>query len=186
MSQILQLMQDYEVMKQQAEALATVRGCRDRPGVPVAAVSADDRQWRVADVDSKSFGEIIPYGDLADVTKNVSLESDGVQKRLHVRGSEIFTLELVSNYDEWKERKRPGLPGGDAGDLRILGCTKLSLGKRQLGLTAAVFLESILENGGDIKYHSSFMRKSGLSDNSAAAHELKNLLAIVKLAVSIL
>ena len=57
MSQILQLMQDYEVMKQQAEALATVRGCRDRPGVPVAAVSADDRQWRVADVDSKSFGD---------------------------------------------------------------------------------------------------------------------------------
>ena len=47
------------------------------------------------------------------------------------------------------------------------------------------FLESVLENGGDLStYHAAFMRKSGLSDHSASAHELKNLLQILKLSIS--
>ena len=118
-----------------------------------------------------------------------------------------MALELVSNFDEWKNKKRPDLPGGDADDLRILGCTRLSSGKRQLTLTDALtsmsqqafddwshrgfratreFLESVCENGGDFvtyhaSFHASFMRKSGLPDSYAVAHELRNLLQIVKL-----
>jgi len=43
----------------------------------------------------------------------------------------------------------------------------------------------VLENGGDLStYHAAFMRKSGLSDHSASAHELKNLLQILKLSIS--
>ena len=200
------LMLDYAELKRQAEALAVVRGCRDRPGVSESPPTDVQKQWRVADVDSKKFGDIVAHGELTDASKNVLLVHGGVEKRLHVLGNDIVTLELVSDFDKWKEAKRPGLPGGDAGDLRILGCSKLSSGKRQLGLSAALekmceqafsdwphrgpraskeFLENIYENGGDIStYHSSFMRKSGLSDNSAAAHELKNLLGVLRLAVS--
>eukprot|EP00435_Cladocopium_sp_Y103_P074179 s45_g47.t1 len=201
------LMADYPEMKRQAESLAVVRGCQDRPGVVPTADAPDiGGQWRVADVDSKRFGEIIPIGELADGATNVALTADGKQKRLHYKDGEIMTLELVSDFQKWSEAKRPGLPGGDAGDLRILGCVKLASGKRQLALNRALelmsdskfddwphrgpkavreFLENVVESGGDLNnYHSAFMRKSGLSDNSAAAHEYKNLLSIVRLAIS--
>ena len=200
------LMQQYLDMKRQADSLAVVRGCADRPGVPVPAGDGGGGQWRVADVDSKRFGEIIPHGELSDPQTNVMLDCGAVRKRLHVKGNEILTLEMVEDFDRWKEAKRPGLPGGDAGDLRILGCSRLLSGKRQLGLSKALeamhpeafpdwphrgpkatkdFLESVLENGGDLStYHAAFMRKSGLSDHSAAAHELKNLLQILKIAIS--
>ena len=50
---------------------------------------------------------------------------------------------------------------------------------------AKEFLEQGLESGGDLTaYHAAFMRKSGLSDHSAAAHELKNLLQILRLSIS--
>ena len=201
-----QLMQNFPEMKRQADALALVRGCADRPGVQSDGGDVAAGQWRISDVDSKKFGDIVPPSDLTDPAANVMIESNGLRKRLHVRDSQIFTLEYVENFDEWKEKKRPGLPGGDAGDLRLLCCNRMSSGKRQLGLDRALqlmtdqkfddwphrgpkavreFLENVVENGGDITtYHSSFMRKSGLSDNSAAAHEYKNLLAILKLAVS--
>lgn len=199
------LMAEYPEMKRQAEALAVVRGCSDRPGVPVGQV-AQVGHWRVADVDSKSFGEIIPSSELTDVTTNVILVHGGISKRLHVRNGEVLTLELVEKYEEWKEKKRPGLPGGDAGDLRLLSCERLSSGRRQLTLTRALekmsdskfddwphrgqksckeFLESVAEHGGDLTtYHTAFLRRSGLSDNSAAAHEYKNLLSILRYAIS--
>lgn len=200
------LMMQYQDMKRQADSLAVVRGCADRPGVPAPAGDGGGGQWRVADVDSKHFGNIIPHGELSDPQTNVMLEAGEARKRLHLKGGEILTLELVEDYDKWKEAKRPGLPGGDAGDLRILGCSRLSSGKRQLSLMKALetmhpeafsdwphrgpkatkeFLESVLENGGDLStYHASFMRKSGLSDHSAAAHELKNLLQVLRLGIS--
>lgn len=74
---------------------------------------------RVADVDSKRFGNIIPQGELSHPQTNVMLEPGAIRKRLRVRGGEMFTVELVEDFDKWKEAKRPGLPGGDAGDLRI-------------------------------------------------------------------
>lgn len=201
------LMRDYQDLKRQAEALSVVRGCQDRPGVSaVEGTNETAGQWRVADVDSKKFGEIIPNNELMDGGANVMLELGELRKRLHHKDGEIMTLEYVKNFDEWAERKRPGLPGGDAGDLRILGCVKLSSGKRQMSLERALelmsekkfedfphrgpraareFLESVLENGGDLAtYHAAFMRKSGLSDNSAAAHEYKNLLSVLKFAIS--
>lgn len=200
------VMAQYGELRRQAESLALVRGCLDRPGVVAGADAVGAGQWRVADVDSKRFGEIIPNGELNEASHNVHLQVGDVQKRLHFVGGEIVALELVSNFDEWKNKKRPGLPGGDAGDLRILGCTRLSSGKRQLTLTDALtsmsqqafddwphrgpratreFLESVCENGGDFAtYHASFMRKSGLPDSCAAAHELRNLLQIVKFAIS--
>ena len=199
------LMRSYLDLKQQADSLALVRGCTDRPGVQSTGEVAPCGEWRVADVDSKRFGEIIPSSDLADQSKNVILECGDVRKRLHAVGNAVFTLEYVTDFDLWSNAKRPGLPGGDAGDLRLLGCTRLASGKRQIARGAAIesmtdkkfddwphrgpkavrdFLESVLQNGGDLMtYHSSFMRKSGLSDNSAAAHEYKNLLTILRLAI---
>ena len=166
------LMRDYQDLKRQAEALSVVRGCQDRPGVSAAEGTNETAgQWRVADVDSKKFGEIIPNNELMDGGSNVMLEIGEHRKRLHHKDGEIMTLEYVKNFDEWAERKRPGLPGGDAGDLRILGCVKLSSGKRQMSLERALelmsekkfedfphrgpraareFLESVLENGGDL------------------------------------
>ena len=201
-----ELMRSYLEMKRQADSLAVVRGCSDRPGVASGGDAAETGHWRIADVDSKRFGDIIPASDLADVTKNAILERNGARKRLHCVDGSIFTLEYVLDFDNWSNAKRPGLPGGDAGDLRLLGCTRLASGKRQLSLSQALesmsdskftdwphrgpkavkdFLESILQNGGDIMtYHSSFMRKSGLSENSAAAHEYKNLLTVLRLGIS--
>ena len=200
------IMANYAELKRQADALAVIRGCLDRPGAGTGEVPQSEGHWRVADVDSKRFGEIIPPGDLLDGSTNVILRIGDVQKRLHQKGNEILTLEHVVDFQAWSEKKRPGLPGGDAGDLRLLGCRRLSSGKRQLSLSEALmlmsdtkfedwphrgpkavreFLESVAENGGDLaNYHSSFMRKSGLSENSAAAHEYKNLLGILRLALS--
>ena len=200
------IMSQYAELKRQADALAIIRGCMDRPGVVSSDAVQSNAHWRVADVDSKRFGEIIPPGELLDGSSNVILRIGDIQKRLHHKGSEILTLELVEDFSAWSERKRPGLPGGDAGDLRLLGCSRLSSGKRQMSLVDALtkmsdtkfddwphrgpkavreFLESVAENGGDIaNYHSSFLRKSGLAENSAAAHEYKNLLGILKLAVT--
>lgn len=110
------LMQDYAELKRQAEALAVVRGCRDRPGVSDAPPSDVQKQWRVAHVDSKRFGDVVAHGELTDASKNVFLEYGGVEKRLHVLGNDIVTLELVSDFDTWKEAKRPGLPGRAIGD----------------------------------------------------------------------
>ena len=200
------LMNEYQDMKRQAENLALVRGCLDRPGIASGQDARAEGLWRVADVDSKLFGNIIPNGDLSDPTRNTLLEVDGLKKRLHAKDGEILSLELVADFDKWKEAKRPGLPGGDAGDLRLLGCERLASGKRQMNLSKAIeamhsetfpdwphrgpratreFLESVLENGGDLStYHAAFMRKSGRSDHSASAHELKNLLQILKLSIS--
>ncbi|CAK9071939.1 unnamed protein product [Durusdinium trenchii] len=186
--------------------LALVRGCSDRPGVVGVAGAQPSGHWRIADIDSKLFGDIVPEIDLTDATKNVLLQFGDFRKRLHVKDGQIFSLEFVSDFDSWSNAKRPGLPGGDAGDLRLLGCSKLASGKRQISLEKALesmsdqkfddwphrgpkatkeFLESVLQNGGDLMtYHSSFMRKSGLSDNSAASHEYKNLLNILRLAIS--
>ena len=58
-----------------------------------------------------------------------------MKKRLHAKDGEILSLELVADFDKWKEAKRPGLPGGDAGDLRLLGCERLASGKRQMNLS---------------------------------------------------
>ena len=176
------VMRAYLDLKRQAESLAIVRGCTDRPGVPTGGDASDKR-----------FGDIIPASDLGAASKNVLLEVGDQKKRLHAVGADIFTLEYVTDFDTWSNRKRPGLPGQDAGDLRLLGCNKLSSGRRQLSLEKAGgwphrgpkavkdFLESILQNGGDIMtYHSSFMRKSGLAENSAASHEYKNLLGVLR------
>ena len=131
-----ELMRSYLEMKRQADSLAVVRGCSDRPGVASGGDAAETGHWRIADVDSKRFGDIIPASDLADVTKNAILERNGARKRLHCVDGSIFTLEYVLDFDNWSNAKRPGLPGGDAGDLRLLGCTRLASGKRQLCLRA--------------------------------------------------
>lgn len=200
------VMRAYLDLKRQAESLAIVRGCTDRPGVPTGGDASGAGFWRIADVDSKRFGDIIPSSDLSDANKNVLLETGDQKKRLHAVGSDIFTLEYVTDFESWSNQKRPGLPGGDAGDLRLLGCNRLSSGRRQLSLEKALehmtdkkfddwphrgpkavkdFLESVLQNGGDITtYHSSFMRKSGLAENSAASHEYKNLLSVLRLSIA--
>lgn len=118
----------------------------------------------------------------------------------------IYSLEFVRNFEKWQQMKRPGLPGGHAGDLRLLGNEQDSGGKRRMSLRRALelmstskfkdwphrgpgsvreFLESVLEASGDIEvYLGHFLRKSGASDNIACTHELKNLLGIVHLAYS--
>ena len=201
-----ELMQEYDDLKRQADALAVVRGCSDRPGVIGGPAIQSAGHWRIADVDSKLFGDIVPESDLTDGAKNVVLQHHDLKKRLHVKDGQIFSLEYVTDLEAWSNQKRPGLPGGDAGDLRLLGCVKLASGKRQMSLERALetvtdqkfddwphrgpkatkeFLESVLQNGGDLMtYHSSFMRRSGLSDNSAASHEYKNLLNVLRLAIA--
>jgi len=57
---------------------------------------------------------------------------------IHVKVGEILSLELVADFEKWKEAKRPGLPGGDAGDVRLLGCERLASGKRHMGLSKAL------------------------------------------------
>ncbi|CAK0827093.1 unnamed protein product, partial [Prorocentrum cordatum] len=83
-------------------------------------------------------------------------------------------VELVqdTDHDAWFARKRPGLPGGASGDLRLLGHFLNSAQRRVLPLAKAMglvtpkafadwphpgleatqeFLESVLENGGGLQ-----------------------------------
>ena len=127
--------------------MATVRGCLERPGVAAGSPVAQAGQWRVADVDLKRFGEIVPHGDLGDPAQNAVLTVGAQQKRLHCLDGQIVSLELVEDFEAWKEHKRPGLPGGDAGDLRLLACERLTSGKRHLPLSRA------LERMSDTKFN---------------------------------
>ncbi|CAK9065953.1 unnamed protein product [Durusdinium trenchii] len=137
-----ELMRSYLEIKRQADSLAVVRGYSDRPGVASGGDAAETGHWRIADVDSKRFGDIIPASDLADVTKNVILERNGAGFR---EATTLLESMSDSKFTDWPHRGPKAVKD---------------------------FLESILQNGGDIMtYHSSFMRKSGLSENSAAAHE---------------
>jgi hypothetical protein len=50
---------------------------------------------------------------------------------------------------------------------------------------AREFLEGVAMSGGDLSgYHANYLRRSGLSENSSVAHELKNLLTVLRLAIS--
>ena len=53
---------------------------------------------------------------------------------------EILVLEYDEDLASWSEAKRPGIPGGHAGDLRLLGCERNSQGRRTLSLKKALEL----------------------------------------------
>ncbi|CAE8614739.1 unnamed protein product, partial [Polarella glacialis] len=174
--------------------------------VAAAAVTLNEGRWLIADVDHKDFGNEIAEGELLDPARTVTLVHGAEEKKLHVFKDKVVTLERVIEVDVWKQSKRPGLPGGSAGDLRLLGNQVNGANKRVMGLSRALelmtehrfddwphkgpkavreFLESVLEAGGDLQvYHGHFVRKSGLAENSACSHELKSLLGILRLGLS--
>ncbi|CAE8627459.1 unnamed protein product, partial [Polarella glacialis] len=174
--------------------------------VAAAAVTLNEGRWLIADVDHKDFGDEVAAGELLDPARTVSLVHGAEEKKLHVFKDKVVTLEKVIEVDVWKQAKRPVLPGGNAGDLRLLGNQANGANKRVMGLSRALelmtehkfddwshkgpravreFLDSVLEAGGDLQvYHGHFMRKSGLAENSACSHELKNLLGMLRLGLS--
>jgi hypothetical protein len=197
---------DLASMRAEAKVLARIMG------VDIAAVAAAagpgvlTGRWLIADVDSDRFGEEIAEDELVEPTCNAHLHVGTVEKRLHAVGGSIFCLEKVKDEAKWKELKRPGLPGGHAGDLRLLGNQVNSLKKRHLPLSRAVelmtvakfddwphrgpksvaeFLSNVLEAGGDLQvYHANFMKKSGLAENSAVSHEYRNLILLLRLGIT--
>ena len=193
-------------MRAEAKALAVVLGCLDRPGVNAGGGTGPQGDWRIADVDHDRFGEIVLEGDLGNDDENVLLEVDTHRRRLHYVDEQIVTLEFVTDFNKWSETKRPGVPGGHAGDLRLLGCVRNSQGRRVLPLhkalelmTAHTFkdwphrgppslrelLESIVETAGDLDlYVTNFIRRSGVAENTACIHELKNLILVLKLGLT--
>ena len=72
------MMDEYAELKRQADALAVIRGCIDRPSAAPGEPPQTDAHWRVADVDSK----VVPPGELLDGA-NIVLGVGDVQKRLH-------------------------------------------------------------------------------------------------------
>ena len=186
-----------------AKALAVIMGCSENGSANAAQGGGSQGDWRIADVDHERFGEIILEGDMADEDSNAELEVDDERRRLHFVDGEILVLDYVEDYASWADSKRPGVPGGHAGDLRLLGCERNSQGKRFLTLKRAMemmtkhsfkdwphkgpgslyeLLEGIAETLGDIDlYFLNFIRKSGVGENIACVHEMKNLLLVLKL-----
>ncbi|CAK0822647.1 unnamed protein product, partial [Prorocentrum cordatum] len=189
-------------MREQARGIAEVLGVAPAPGAGGVAGSS----WRVADPSSAEFDQVITAAELADSTED---RDDGIKvQRLALISGVTQLVELVkdTDHDAWFARKRPGLPGGASGDLRLLGNFFNSAQRRVLPPAKAIelvtpktfadwphpgpkatqeFLESVLENGGDLQvWLNAFMRKSGVSENSSVAHELWNLVQIVRLGIS--
>lgn len=55
---------NYAAWKTEAQNLAFVMGCQDNPGVPaVGAAAAPSGDWRISDVDSDRFRDIVPSGE---------------------------------------------------------------------------------------------------------------------------
>ena len=115
-----------------------ILGCLDNPGVPAAAVGGG--HWRIADVDSDKFGEVVLDSDIGNPDENALLEVGAKRRRSHSLDGVIYVLDYVEDYAVWAETKRPGLPGGHAGDLRLLGSERNSLGKRAISLKRALEL----------------------------------------------
>ncbi|CAE8613278.1 unnamed protein product, partial [Polarella glacialis] len=191
-------------MRLDAQGLGLILGVA--PAVVAGAAAAASGRWLISDVDHKDFSSEVLAAELLNPATTTSLAVGTEEKKLHVYKGGIVTLEYVEDTSAWTQQKRPGLPGGHAGDLRLLGNQANSSGKRMMSLSRALelmtkhtfadwphrgpaatkeFLEAIMESGGDIQvYLGTFMRKSGVSDNTACCHELKNLFEMVRLGIS--
>lgn len=189
---------ELNAMRVEAKDIADVMGAEGQ----VSAVGLEDEMWVIAEVDHPDFGRELGLDELGDETKTVML--DGT-KGVHTLGEDYFFIENIYREDlaAWKAAKRPGLPGGSAGDDRLLGNFQNRRKQRQLGLEPALelmneekfadwpfrgpravleFLTGVEQAGGDLaNYFGTYVRRSGISDRSAVYHELKCLFEVVRL-----
>ena len=141
--------------------------------------------WVISQADHKSFGVEIDTNLLEDESLGLAFTSKGV---VVLDGEEVFVERVESrSLDDW--RKTRLLEGGDS---RLLGDHKDSAGKRRLDLGSAVELmkqepdtefpiagvraakelhEAVSEGPGNfLSYHAEWLRLSGVSKKSSAAH----------------
>ena len=123
-------------MREQARAIAEVLGAAPAPG----AGGVTGSTWRVADPSSGKFDSVVSAADLTNSTED---QDDGVRiARLALLNGVTQLVELVKDpeHDDWLARKRPGLPGGASGDLRLLGNYQNQAKRRVLALPKAMEL----------------------------------------------
>lgn len=193
--------EELNVMRAEARDVADLVGAEDQ----AAATGNDDEMWVVAEVDHADFGKELGLDELADNSRTVIL--DGT-KGVHTLGDDYVFIENIYREDleAWTAAKRPGLPGGAAGDFRLLGNFQNRRKQRQLSLQRALELMSeeqfddwpfrgpravlefstgVEQAGGDlVNYFGTYVRRSGISDKSAVYHKLKCLFEVVRLGVS--
>lgn len=192
---------ELNAMRVEVKDIADVMGAESQVG----AIGQKDEMWVIAEVDHPDFGREIGLDELGDESQTVIL--DGT-KGVHTIGDDYVFIENIYREDlaAWRAAKRPGLPGGTAGDVRLLGNFQNRRKQRQLGLERALelmneekfedwpfrgpravleFLTGVEQAGGDlVNYFGTYVRRSGISDRSAVYHDLKCLFEVVRLGVT--
>jgi len=190
-------------MRAEAREMAELLGAAKQPG---GGPDPDaEFVWALADPAHKDFGKEFGDDELTDPNDTVMLDE---AKGVHRYNGDLVFIESVEreSLDEWRATKRPGIPGGGAGDVRLLGNFQNKKQQRQLTLARALelvseakfsdwpfrgpratheFLLGVLETGGDVMgYFNTYIKRCGISERSAVYHELKCLFDIIRLALS--
>lgn len=164
--------------KRQAQTMAVILGEGVLP-------DTESTQWVICDPNHSQFGEVVDEAMLENEATGLAFSQKGVVLK---DGEEIFIERVASDQIEtWKREKRLG-----SADVRLLGDHKDASGKRRLELATAVSLmkevkdddfpiagvrackelhEAVLGGPGNfVSYHSEWLRLSGVSRRSSAAH----------------
>ena len=164
--------------KRQAETMAIILGQGSLP-------ESDAFVWVVADISRTDFGAEIEAHLLEDENTGLAFTSKGVILK---DGEEVFVERVgLLQVEEWRKSRKL-----DQADLRLLGDHRDEAGKKRLDLSSALPLmkgnddpefpimgtkaarelhEAVLEGSGNfITYHSEWIRLSGVSRRSGAAH----------------
>ena len=124
-------------VKGEARALAEVLGAE----LGAADQEDDGYVWVLAEAAHADFGHEFRADELVSPDGTQILDDEKGVRRF--QGKLVFIENVLrEELEEWKAERRPGLPGGNAGGVRILGNFKNKKQQRQLTLAGALELSS--------------------------------------------
>ena len=164
--------------KRQAQTMAIILGQGDLPDTEAST-------WVVADLDHQDFGKIIDSAVLQNAATGLAFGSKGV---IMQNGEEIYVERVLTReLESWRKKKKL-----DNSDVRLLGDHRDGSGRKRLDLSTAVSLMrdstdpdfpifgtkaarefhlAVSEGPGNfVSYHTEWLRLSGVSRRSSAAH----------------
>ena len=164
--------------KRQAQTMAIILGQGDLP-------DTEGSTWVVADLDHQDFGKIIDSAVLQNAATGLAFGSKGV---IMQNGEEIYVERVLTReLESWRKKKKL-----DNSDVRLLGDHRDGSGRKRLDLSTAVSLMrdntdpdfpifgtkaarefhlAVSEGPGNfVSYHTEWLRLSGVSRRSSAAH----------------
>ena len=164
--------------KREAQIQATILGEGDVENIEAF-------QWVIAEAGRQDFGNVVDGALLGNEATSLAFMQKGV---VILNGEELFVERVMSrDLPDWRRQK-----GLDLSDVRLLGDHRDAAGKKRLDLKGAValmrstedkefpihgvqaakeFHDSVAASAGEfLVYHSEWVRLSGVSKKTSAAH----------------